>query len=107
MPGAPAHLPSPGLCEAFSMSDAILYPRFLAQGPAVRIRRTSEAGATPVTAVLEVDRRGDNPRANAVGPPPPLMHCEAATEGEIVEILEPHARDDRMIARMMREKGLR
>ena len=84
----------------------ILYERFLPHGPAVRIRRTSEPGAVPVTAVLEVDRRAGTPRAG-IGTPPPLMQCEANDEGEVVAKLEPHAKDDRVIVQLMREKGLR
>ena len=87
------------------MSD-VLFERFLPHGPAVRVRRTSEAGASPVTAVLEVDRRAGTPRAG-LGTPPPLMHSEAATEAEVLAMLEPHARDDRTIVQLLREKGLR
>jgi hypothetical protein len=86
--------------------DGILYQRLLPYGPAVRVRRTSEAGSTPVTAVLEVDRRAGTPRAG-VGTPPPLMTCEAASEGEVLALLEPHANDDRAIVQLMRERGLR
>lgn len=75
-------------------------------GPAVRIRRTSEPGSTPVTAVLEVDRRAGTPR-DGVGTPPPLMHCEAASDAEVLAALEPHARDDRVLVQLLREKGLR
>lgn len=89
------------------MPDAILFQRLLPHGPAVRIRRTSEEGATPVTAVLEVDRRAGTPRESQGGNPPPLMHCEGASESEVLETLKPHAHDDRMIVQMMREKGLR
>jgi len=89
------------------MSDAgVLYLRILPYGPAVRIRRTSDPGITPVTAVLEVDRRAGTPRAGD-GTPPPLMHCEASSEAAALTILEPHARDDREIVQMMREQGLR
>ena len=90
------------------MSDEsdVLYERFLPHGPAVRIRRTSEPGLTPVTAVLEVDRRAGTPRAG-VGTPPPLMQCEASDEAEARAKLEPHANDDRAIVQLMREKGLR
>ncbi|HET7632406.1 MAG TPA: hypothetical protein VFK16_08835 [Gemmatimonadaceae bacterium] len=89
------------------MSDDILYQRFLSYGPAVRIRRTSEAGTAPVTAVLEVDRRAGTPREKEGGNPPPLMHCEGASEAAVLELLEPTARDDRLIVQLMREKQLR
>jgi hypothetical protein len=86
--------------------DGILYQRLLPYGPAVRVRRTSDAGASPVTAVLEVDRRAGTPRAG-IGTPPPLMTCEAATEDEVLAMLQPHASDDRAVVQLMREKGLR
>jgi hypothetical protein len=35
------------------------------------------------------------------------MHIEGDTEQAVVEALEPHARDDRRIVQLMREKGLR
>jgi hypothetical protein len=89
------------------MSDSILFQRSLPHGPAVRIRRTSEKGKSPVTAVLEVDRRAGTPREKKGGTPPPLMHCEGASEEEVLATLRPHAHDDRMIVQMMREKGLR
>lgn len=89
------------------MSDSILYQRFLSYGPAVRIRRTSDAGVSPVTAVLEVDRRAGTPREKEGGTPPPLMHGEAATDAEVLALLEPSARDDRIIVQLMREKQLR
>ena len=88
------------------MPDDILYHRVMAHGPAVRIRRTSEAGATPVTVVLEVDRRAGTPR-EGIGNPPPLLECEAATEDEAVGMLEPRARDDRVIVQLLHQKGLR
>jgi (2Fe-2S) ferredoxin len=87
------------------MADDILYHRPLPHGPVVRIRRTSEAGVLPVTAVLEVDRRAGTPR-EGIGNPPPLMHAEAMSEAEVVAKLEPHAKDDRMIAALLRDKGL-
>lgn len=89
-----------------SMTDDILYERFMAHGPAVRIRRTSEQGASPVTAVLEVDRRAGTPRAG-IGNPPPLALCEAASEAEVLAMLEPQARDDRLLVQLLHEKGLR
>ncbi|HVZ78126.1 MAG TPA: hypothetical protein VG818_09125 [Gemmatimonadaceae bacterium] len=89
------------------MADDILYRRTLHEGRVVRIRRTSDPGAVPVTAVLEVDRRAGTPREHAGGTPPPLMHCEAETEAAVLDALTPHAADDRMIAQLMREKGLR
>lgn len=89
------------------MSDAILYQRFLSHGPAVRIRRTSDAGVSPVSAVLEVDRRAGTPRELEGGNPPPLMHCEGASEADVLTMLEPTARDDRLIVQLMRDKQLR
>ena len=86
--------------------DGILYERTLPHGPAVRIRRLTVAGETPVSVVLEVDRRAGTPRAGD-GNPPPLMQFDGATEQDAVDALEPHARDDRRIVQLMREKGLR
>jgi hypothetical protein len=88
------------------MIGSVLYERILPQGPAVRIRRTSEAGTTPVIVVLEVDRRAGTPRAS-YGLPPALMQCVAPSEGDAITLLEAHANDDRTIAQLMREKGLR
>jgi hypothetical protein len=87
-------------------SDDVLFERFLGHGPAVRIRRTSEPGVVPVTAVLEVDRRAGTPRAG-IGVPPPLIVCEAPSENEALALLRDRALDDRVIAQLMREKGLR
>lgn len=88
------------------MQDSLLYERPLAHGPVVRIRRTSEAGHTPVTAVLEIERRAGTVRA-ARGIPPALLRCEAGSETEALSLLEPNARDDAAIARLMRDRGLR
>jgi hypothetical protein len=87
--------------------DSILYTRFLAHGPAVRVRRTSDAGALPVTAVLEVDRRAGTPRELEGGFPPPLMTASGESEAAVLAELQPHAVDDRVVAGLMREKGLR
>ena len=89
------------------VSDDILFSRKLPHGPVVRVRRTSQAGSVPVTAVLEVDRRAGTSREFDGGFPPPLMMVESATEDEAVEILGVQARDDRLLAGLMREKGLR
>jgi len=88
------------------MEDPLLYERPLAHGPVVRIRRTSEVGHTPVTAVLEVERRSGAARATR-GIPPALLRCEADSESEALALLEPNARDDATVARLMRERGLR
>jgi hypothetical protein len=88
------------------MPADVLFQRIMAHGPAVRIRRTSEEGATPVTVVLEVDRRAGTPR-DGMGTAPPLMRGEAATEAEAVAMLESQARDDRMIIELLHAKGLR
>ncbi len=73
----------------------------------MRVRRTSAAGVIPVTAVLEVDRRAGTPREFDGGYPPPLMIAEGTTEGDVLAALELPARDDSMLAGLMREKGLR
>ena len=64
--------------------DEILYERTLPHGPAVRIRRVTMAGETPVSVVLEVDRRAGTPRSGD-GNPPPLMQFEGATEQDAVD----------------------
>ena len=87
--------------------DSILYARRLAHGPAVRVRRLSEPGIVPVTAVLEVDRRAGTRRESLPGFPPPLMIAEAASDAEVLAVLEPHATDDRLVAGLMHDKGLR
>lgn len=89
------------------MSDDILYRRKLVHGPEVRIRRTSPAGASPVTAVLDVDRRAGTPREKDGGTPPPLRQAEGATEADVVAALKRDADDDRAIAGLMRAKGQR
>ncbi len=73
----------------------------------MRIRRTSELGVQPITAVLEVDRRAGTPREFDGGFPPPLIISEGETEDEILVALQPVALDDRLLAGLMREKGLR
>ena len=73
----------------------------------MRVRRTSERGVHPITAVLEVDRRAGTPREFEGGFPPPLMIGEGETEDDVLAALEPVALDDRLLAGLMREKGLR
>jgi hypothetical protein len=87
--------------------DSILYYRRLAQGPAVRVRRTSDRGLAPVTAVLEVDRRAGTKREHLGGFPPPLMIVEGDSDAAVLALLQPHATDDRLVAGLMRDKGLR
>jgi hypothetical protein len=89
------------------MSDDILYRRKLPHGPEVRIRRTSAAGATPVTAVLDVDRRAGTPREKEGGTPPPLKQAQGTSEAEVIAALKSDADDDRAIAGLLRGKGLR
>jgi hypothetical protein len=85
----------------------ILYKRLLPSGPAVRIRRTSEDGELPVRAVLEVDRRAGTPREKEGGTPPPLIEVEGASDEEVVSALQETAADDRAIAQLMRDRGIR
>jgi hypothetical protein len=89
------------------MSDEILYRRKMIHGPEVRIRRTSPAGASPVTAVLDVDRRAGTPREKEGGTPPPLKQVQGATEQDVIAALKKEADDDRAIAGLMRAKGQR
>lgn len=89
------------------MAEDILYRRKLVHGPEVRIRRTSPAGASPVTAVLDVDRRAGTPREHDGGTPPPLKQVSGATEADVVAALKGDADDDRAIAGLMRAKGQR
>jgi hypothetical protein len=88
------------------MPEVLLYKRILPHGPAVRIRRTSADGIVPVTAVLEVDRRAGTPREGS-GTPPSLMLAEGQSEADVLAQLEPHAKDDRAIIQLLRERGLR
>ncbi|HEX7938999.1 MAG TPA: hypothetical protein VF483_08385 [Gemmatimonadaceae bacterium] len=89
------------------MSDSILYRRKLAHGPEVRIRRTSPDGATPVTAVIDVDRRAGTPREKDGGEPPALKTATANSDAEVLAVLKADADDDRVIASLLRAKGLR
>jgi hypothetical protein len=86
--------------------DDILFRRSMPHGPSVHIRRTSEAGVTPVKVVLEVERRAGTPRAG-MGTPPALLQIEAESEAAAIAALEPKARDDRTIVQLLRDKGLR
>jgi hypothetical protein len=89
------------------MSEDILYRRKLVHGPEVRIRRTSPAGSSPVTAVLDVDRRAGTPREKDGGTPPPLKQVQGASEADVIAALKKDADDDRAIAGLMRAKGQR
>jgi hypothetical protein len=89
------------------MADEILYRRKMPHGPEVRIRRTSVPGATPVTAVLDVDRRAGTPREKDGGTPPALKQAEGPSEDAVVAALRADADDDRAIAGLLRAKGLR
>lgn len=90
------------------MTD-ILYERTMASGPVVRIRRVSAAGATPVRAVIEVDRRAGSPRGSAgdVGMPPPLMAVEGETDAAVTASLLPFAEEDSAVARLVSQRGAR
>jgi hypothetical protein len=91
-----------------SIPGTVLYERFMPAGPAVRIRRTSGDGDTPVVAVLEVDRRALTPRASrGLGVPPSLLLVEGTTDRDVVTMLKPHADNDATVSRLMIEKGLR
>ena len=88
------------------MSD-ILYERTMASGPVVRIRRVTTPGATPVRAVIELDRRAGTPRAAAGGSPPPLMAVEGSSDAEVTASLLPFAEEDSSVARLAAQRGSR
>ena len=88
------------------MSD-ILYERTMQNGPVVRIRRVTAVGATPVRAVIELDRRAGTPRAAAGGTPPPLMAVEGASDAEVTASLLPFAEEDSAVARLIAQRGAR
>ena len=89
------------------MTD-ILYERTMGNGPVVRIRRVTTPGATPVRAVIEVDRRAGSPRnSGGVGMPPPLMAVEGATDAEVTASLLPFAEEDSAVARLVSQRGAR
>lgn len=89
------------------MADDVLYRRKLAHGPEVRIRRTTASGVTPVTAVIDVDRRAGTPREKEGGEPPALKTATAGSDAEVVAALKADADDDRVIASLLRAKGFR
>jgi len=87
------------------MTD-ILYERTMASGPVVRIRRVSADGATPVHAVIEVDRRAGSPRnVGGVGMPPPLMAVEGDSDAAVTASLLPFAEEDSAVARLLSQRG--
>lgn len=89
-----------------NLSDSILYERYLSSGPAVRIRRTSDEGERPVVAVLELERRTTSARRGRGGLPPALLVIEGESEADVMASLEPQARDDGTVTRLMRERGM-
>lgn len=88
------------------MSD-VLYERLMSNGPVVRIRRITTPGASPVRAVIEVDRRAGTPRAASGGTPPPLMAVEGTTDAEVTASLLPFAEEDSAVARLLAQRGAR
>lgn len=81
----------------------ILYERYLPSGPLVRIVLTSDPGASPVIAVLEVDRRTTTARSRG-GTPPRLAEVEAPSETAALDALAARADDDDAIERLLRER---
>ena len=80
----------------------------MTSGAVVRIRRVTADGATPVRAVIEVDRRAGSPRtAGGAGTPPPLMAVEGATDAEVTAALLPFADEDSSVARLLTQRGAR
>ena len=84
------------------MNDGTLYERTTPGGQAVRIRRTSAHGATPVVAVLEQLPPASNGTPRPGGAPSPLSLLEvmAQTELDVIVLLEPYARSQAAVARL-------
>ena len=83
------------------MNDGTLYERTTPGGAAVRIRRTSAHGATPVVAVLEQLPRSANGGARG-GPPAALSLLEVMVQTELdaIVLLEPYARSEAAVTRL-------
>jgi hypothetical protein len=89
------------------MTD-ILFQRPMSSGPVVRVRRLTDAGVSPVRAVLEVDRRSGRARtSHEVGFPPSLMAVEGDSEAAVLEALQPFAADDAAVARLVAQQQAR
>lgn len=85
----------------------ILYERTMTAGHVVRIRRLTPDGASPVRAVIEVDRRAGSPReSTGRGLPPPLMAVEGDSEPDVVASLMPFVQEDASVARLMAQRGV-
>lgn len=86
----------------------ILYERTMTSGAVVRIRRITADGASPVRAIIEVDRRAGTPRSSGgAGTPPPLMAVEGATDAEVTASLLPFAEEDSAVARLLAQRSAR
>jgi hypothetical protein len=84
----------------------ILYQRMLSHGPSVRIRLTSEPGASPATGVLEIERRTSTVHKQATGLPPRLAEATADSPDGVLAILKPYALDDAVVARLLHQNGV-
>ena len=87
------------------MSD-VLYERQLPEGATVRIRRLSPSNASPVRAVIEVDRRNSGPRRVGAQQrqPPLLMAVESESEQGVVAALLPFVEEDAAVARLLAQR---
>lgn len=95
------------MAEQPTMPD-ILYERTMTSGAVVRIRRITADGASPVRAIIEVDRRAGTPRSSGgAGTPPPLMAVEGATDAEVTASLLPFAEEDSAVARLLAQRSAR
>ena len=81
-----------------SVNDGTLYERTTLQGTAVRIRRTSAQGVTPVVAVLEElsSNGGERGVVSALS----LLEVMVQTELDAIILLEPYARSEAAVTRL-------
>ena len=77
-----------------------LYERTGPAGTLVRIRRTSERGATPVVAVLEQLSCAPNGGGPASADCLSLLEVMAQTELDAILLLEPYARNEAAVTRL-------
>ena len=89
-----------GVSES-SVNDGTLYERTTLAGTAVRIRRTSAQGVTPVVAVLEqLSHRSNGAEHEDEVHTLSLLEVMVQTELDAIMLLEPYARSEAAVTRL-------